>query len=137
MQRPLVATTDGAALKVTTWPATGATGTRGDMRLQAQRRDHRRTGVQHAGAAGRGGAVALQLIDRRGPVVLGHRALGQRVDFPGVARRTSGTLARWIATGSRTADGDNAGCAENIKATVPATNGAEKLVPTDALKASV
>jgi hypothetical protein len=37
----------------------------------------------------------------------------------------------------RTAVGVNPGCTERINAAVPATSGDEKLVPTDALKASV
>jgi hypothetical protein len=36
-----------------------------------------------------------------------------------------------------TCPGFNAGCADSINAAVPATSGAEKLVPSDALKLSV
>src|SRR5258705_215476 len=38
---------------------------------------------------------------------------------------------------SRTMAGDSDGCADNMSAAVPATSGAEKLVPTDALKLSL
>ncbi len=78
--------------------------------------------VEHAGAAGGGGAVALVLVDAGvGAMHCGVPAL------PPVVGK-----ARAVACSSeRTCAGVSDGLTESIRAAVPATSGAEKLVPSD------
>ena len=51
--------------------------------------------------------------------------------------RSSETAAPSPAAGARTCAGVSDGCTDSISAAVPATSGAEKLVPSDGLKLSV
>ena len=85
-------------------------------------------GVEHAGAAGRGRAVALVLVDAGG-----RRDAGGMPAVPpvvGNGRALDCSLALTCA-------GVSDGFAESISATVPATSGAEKLVPSEVSKLSV
>ena len=99
------------------------------------RGEHRRAGIEHAGAAGRDRAIALELVDR----LAGRREPRRRhtgVAAPGLPP-VVGNGRAVACSSARTCAGVSAGCADSISATVPATSGAEKLVPTDVLKLSV
>ena len=92
-----------------------------------RRRRHRRRRVEHAGAAGGGGAVALDLVACWSGARQAGRAGAPRRE--GARRRAAASAAPRRAT--------DPGRTDSISAAVPATSGAEKLVPSVALKASV
>ena len=90
--------------------------------------EHRGVGVEHAGAAGRGRAVALELVACRSAV--------QRRDVPALPP-VVGNGRALACSFALTCAGVSDGCTDSISATVPATSGAEKLVPSEASKLSV
>ena len=112
----------------------GAAGDDVDARTDAQRRSHRRAGVQHAGAAEGGGAVALQLLARRRARGTAATGVGSSAVVATAGRERPRAVACSAAAhlGRR-----QRGCADSISAAVPATSGDEKLVPTLTSKLSV
>ena len=85
-------------------------------------------GVEHAGAARRRRAVALELVDAGGRRT--HATVPAVPPVVGNGRALDCSFALTCA-------GVSDGFAESMSAAVPATSGAEKLVPSEASKLSV